>query len=269
MKEISIEELKFLQLEIAEKIHIFCDKNDIRYSLAYGSLIGAIRHKGYIPWDDDIDFCMPRPDYERFLKTFNGTYPELTVVSPEINLNYYAPYANVFDNRTLLIEERVSHRNIDIGVKIDIFPIDGTPQSEEDYKYVRNKAEKLSQSLSYKITNLRFLLSDANAFIRMLAHKILVSGRGFCQVQSELNQLVTSNSFETSQYVDQLCFPVYKNPRMNKEIFEDYIDVPFEDKRFKAIKKYDVYLRTYYGDYMQLPPEDKRIAHHLFHAYWL
>ena len=97
MKEIGIDELKKLQVEMLVLIDEFCQHNNIRYSLSSGTLIGAVRHKGYIPWDDDIDIMMPREDYDRFVSTFNGAYGHLSLLAPEINCNYYAPYANVFD----------------------------------------------------------------------------------------------------------------------------------------------------------------------------
>ena len=100
-KTIIMEELRAIQLDILDKIHAFCTERGIRYSLGGGTLLGAVRHKGYIPWDDDIDIMLPRPDYDRFLKEFEGKYAEL-------NLQYYGnditcciPFAKVYDNRTV------------------------------------------------------------------------------------------------------------------------------------------------------------------------
>ena len=89
MKAILPEELNVIQLDILDDIHQFCVNNNIRYSLAFGSLIGAIRHHGYIPWDDDIDIMMPRPDYDVFINSFNGAYKHLVVAAPELDWNYY------------------------------------------------------------------------------------------------------------------------------------------------------------------------------------
>ena len=132
MKEISIEELKDLQTGIAVMVHDFCQEHGIRYFLGYGSLIGAVRHKGYIPWDEDIDLGMPRPDYERFIHTFPGAYPDLKVFAPELDPGYYAPYANVCLEGTLLVEQNLSHHGREIGVKVDIFPIDGAPSDDAE-----------------------------------------------------------------------------------------------------------------------------------------
>ena len=113
-------DIQRVSIEILQEIDNFCQKNSIRYSLGYGGLIGAIRHKGCIPWDDDIDIIMPRPDYRRLLNEFNGYFPELEVYAPELDWNYYAPYANVCDTRTILKEGRNGHRKTELGIKIDI-----------------------------------------------------------------------------------------------------------------------------------------------------
>ena len=101
-----------MQVDILAAVDKFCEQNNIRYSLSSGTLIGAIRHNGYIPWDDDIDLMMPRADYDRFISTFNGVVEHLSVMAPELNANYYAPYANVYDNRTHLNEGCNGHRGI-------------------------------------------------------------------------------------------------------------------------------------------------------------
>ena len=93
MRLISFEEHKKIQLSILRDIDVFCQKNQIKYFLAFGTLLGAIRHKGFIPWDDDIDIAMPRPDYNKFILSFNGMVDNLKVLAPEIDLDYYAPYA--------------------------------------------------------------------------------------------------------------------------------------------------------------------------------
>ena len=133
MKTISTEELKRIQLDILLVFHDFCIENGLEYSLFAGTLIGAVRHKGYIPWDDDIDICMTRPNYEKFIHSFNGHFPNYYVAAPELDWNYYAPYANVCDNRTLLLEGKNGHNGQEIGVKIDIFPIDGCTSSLTGY----------------------------------------------------------------------------------------------------------------------------------------
>lgn len=265
MREINIDELKQIQLDMLIKIHEFCIANNLRYTLAYGTLLGAIRHKGYIPWDDDIDICMPRPDYNKFLKTFNGKYPNMAVIAPELNPNYYAPYANVYDTRTLLIEGYNRHR-LDIGVKIDINPIDGVA-NEEEYKYIRKTVKKYNTILSakrYKWSKDRKLISGIKLYIR----KLMYVPYTYSEVQKRIIDLVTRHDFDTAPLADALSFQTHEL-LVPRSIYDSYIDVEFEGFFFKAVERYDLPLSKDYGDYMQLPPVEKRIPHHGFTAYWL
>lgn len=266
MKEISIDELKQLQVEMLCKIDEFCNNNQIFYSLAFGTLIGAIRHKGYIPWDDDIDIVMPRPDYCKFLETFNGTYDHLYLLAPEINIEYYAPYANVCDNRTLLLEGLNGHRGVEMGIKIDVFPIDGTPENEMDYI----KLIDYMQAINYKMAIKRQYLSllHPKTYVSILFQKLKYAHLSYRECQQTIMDQIRLYPFETSKYVDILTFPVYKNIRTLKNVFTEYVDVDFEGYRFKAIKDFDYYLKIIYGDYLKLPPEEKRRTHHNFNAYW-
>ena len=150
MKEIGIEELKSLQVDILKKIHSFCEEKNLRYFIAYGSLIGAIRHKGYIPWDDDIDIVMPRKDYDLFINSFNGNVDNLHVLCPENTPSYYTPYANVCDKRTILDEFHLTHFGIDVGVKIDVFPLDNVPEDSCQYKHLIDKMRRLNSIILTK-----------------------------------------------------------------------------------------------------------------------
>ena len=268
MKRIELEELKSIQVEILSKVHQFCIENNIRYSLTAGTLLGSIRHKGYIPWDDDIDIAMPRPDYDRFLISFNGVYPDLYVISPELNWNFYAPYANVCDNRTVVYESSNGHRGIDMGIKIDIFPIDGVPS---DYSVYMSKLKRI-QFINKILWGKRFEISQINlshfsTSLKILAAKVLFSFRSYASYQKELNKIVRSYSFSSSEFAHCWVFSAIEN-RFKREIFEQYIKVEFENGIYYSIKDYDVLLTALYGDYMQLPPIKKRVGHHNFKAYW-
>ena len=268
MKEMSIEELKALQVDMTEQIHRFCEDNNLRYFLGYGSLIGAVRHKGYIPWDEDIDLGMPRPDYERFIRSFKS--PGLAVMAPELDARFYAPYANVYHTGTLLEEENFNHGPFRLGVKVDIFPIDGAPSDDEAYLRLRKKLEKLNIDLFYK--NLRLaprFRKNKVLWAKSLVHKIRLLPFSIPCIQKRINRLATAYDFEASEMSDKLSFPNPGNTRMLRSVFEHYIDVEFEGHLFKAPRDYDVYQRAIYGDYMTLPPEKDRVPHHGFHAWWL
>ena len=268
MKEIDIAELKKIQLDILVKVHEFCAENNIDYYLGYGTLIGAIRHKGYIPWDDDIDIGMPRPSYDKFIKLFNGKIDNLYVISPELNWNYYAPYANICDNRTVLDEATTSHRGIEVGVKIDVYPIDGVPEDEQEYLICKNNVKRWNRILTLKrdkvwfVRNSRFVIK-----ILHFAEKFIYLFVPYSYIQKQIHNQAISHKFENSKYVDEFVFGP-KNTRIEREVFESYIDVEFEGYMLKTVKEYDKFLRLGYGDYMKLPPINKQVSHHNFHAYW-
>ena len=276
MKEIDIEELKQLQCDILYKIHTFCNENNINYSLAYGTLLGAVRHKGYIPWDDDIDIMMLRSDYEKFIYNFQGAYPELSICAPELNLDYYAPYCNVWDNRTKLKEnvtdnfEYDNHRGFDIGVKIDVFPIDAVPSGPKNHLVIRTKILnafrwasarpysfylKAKNNISYKI---KF------CFLRFVSMFL-----GYKKIQRMIINLGHNceSKFKDSGRVDMVVFD-YKIRDFSRKGFDCCIEIPFEKFIFKAISNYDEFLSSSYGDYMKLPPKEQQVAHHGFKAYW-
>ena len=268
MKEIGIDELKKLQVEMLVLIDEFCQHNNIRYSLSSGTLIGAVRHKGYIPWDDDIDIMMPREDYDRFVSTFNGAYGHLSLLAPEINCNYYAPYANVFDNRTLLLEGDNSHRGIEIGVKIDIFPIDTVPDDLDAYKKEMYTAHRINAIMYDKRNKCPFEFTKER--IKLYIKKAIYAFIPYSFLQKKIRLLAVGTGGTAASYVDFVVYNIYykKLPRFSRSVMDSYIRVPFEGKEFSIVSNYDEVLKAMYGDYMQLPPLEKRVTHHNFSVYW-
>ena len=161
MQEIDLLQQKKIMIDIMIKIDEFCNKNNINYFLADGTMIGAARHKGFIPWDDDIDIMMPRADYELFIKNFPDSYENLALASPyDESPMYY--YAKVYDKRTIKIEELDYGTHKPLGIDIDVFPIDGEPDNYnvfmKDYyrrkkilgKYCRIVALRTNKECSFK-----------------------------------------------------------------------------------------------------------------------
>ena len=262
-----LEELKKIQLDILLKVHAFCEDEGLRYSLDSGTLLGAIRHKGYIPWDDDIDIIMPRPDYRRFLNEFNGYFPELEVYAPELDWNYYAPYANVCDTRTILKEGRNGHRKTELGIKIDIFPVDGAPADYDEYLLVLKKIDRLNLMLQSKRLSLRPFDYSFRTTASVIYHRLISVFRSYSSIQKEISMICQSFTFDDSAYAAKLSYTSTKN-RSPRETFEKYECCDFEGHSLKIIQDYDAFLRKMYGDYMKLPPENERVPHHNFEAYW-
>ena len=153
MNEINLEELKAIQVEILDEVHRFCEANGIKYFLSSGTLIGAVRHKGYIPWDDDIDLYMLRSDYEDFLKEFNKKEENYRVVSLRTDKKCTIAYAKVERLGTVLIED-VDHP-MEQGVNIDIFPVDGVPDDVNARKKYFSRIDRYRNMMTLKNVSLR------------------------------------------------------------------------------------------------------------------
>lgn len=255
-------EIKEIQLKILDAIDSFCKKKGLRYSLAAGSLLGAVRHHGYIPWDDDIDIMMPRPDYDVFAETFVGFKSNLVFQDAHTDHYHYLPWAKVYDNRT----ECISYNSIS-GVYVDVFPIDGLPEKTLLVDYYRNK-QKISKLLwqSRKI-NYRYK-PDYSISLRIknfIKHLVFPSRD---RVVLKWKKLYNTYPYETSKYAGAITSIYGMREHMPKTVFENYVDILFEGKYFKCIEAYDSYLSVLYGDYMRLPPVEKRVSHHNNVVYW-
>jgi len=264
MRKIGLEELKKIQLDILREVAKFCDKNDIRYYLCGGTLLGAIRHKGYIPWDDDIDIAIPRKDYEKFIKLFNDENRNLYVISCEVNNKYPSVFAKVYNTKIILVEyTNMPYENH--CVNIDIFPIDNMSDNIKLYKrqyqmiqFYRNicilKAIKSKKGRIFYKEIILFLGRNIFKFI------------SFNKLARKINQIAQKYNSDETDFVARTGSQ-YKM-RLPRSIFDEQIEVEFEKEHFKAPVGYHEYLTILYGDYMKLPPIDKQKTHHNFEAYW-
>ena len=252
MKELNLDECKKISLDILIDITDFCDLNDITYFLAVGTLLGAIRHKGYIPWDDDIDIMMPRPDYKRLLDEYDGKYE---LLKPSEGLLYYA---KAYDPDTIKYEADTDYRkNKPIGVDIDIFPLDGIVNDE-----------KIIARLYKRECFLEMLLRLSNQPIFLRKNPIKCVNRIIPRIIGSKNivRMIEKNAqtyaYEDSDYVIRMRRSLNGfTGALPKEVFEkDYAE--FEGHTFCIPRGYDAFLKAFFGeDYMELPPEDKRVVH--------
>lgn len=266
MKEINIEELKKIQLEILLHVDKFCKEHNIRYFLCAGTLLGAIRHKGYIPWDDDIDIMLFREDYNRlidiFLESDNGQY-RLHTYKKEKEFPY--PFVKIDDSRTSLRE--TVEGDFEMGVNIDVFPIDTVPQNGLLQKLFYTKCGIVLNALMLKRISLQFDRGLLKNFIIKIFHRIFKGISCYYFVRT-LDRLAQSYSQKKSEYCGLACWG-YGMREMNlRSNFDEVIYVSFEGHSLPAPKGYNNYLSAVYGDYMQMPPEDKRVTHHAFEAFW-
>lgn len=261
MKEIFLNELKTIQLDVLDVVASFCEKENISYFLAYGTLIGAIRHNGYIPWDDDIDIIMPRPDYEKFLNSFNGFHPHIRSIDIRSNTNYCLPFAKAYDIRTIVDESMYKEKDI-FGVFIDIFPLDGFGNMSQ-VKKIRFY-NRLLNTKSAVLNNQRKILKN----ILMGMGKIVLLPFTKYSIIKRMQETAQICSYDESEFVDSMFSPYSLKEICHKSVFSVFIYKEFEGKQYRIPQEYDSYLKLIYGDYMKLPPIEKRISHHSSRAWW-
>lgn len=253
-------------LVMLKALDAFCRKNAIEYSLCGGSLLGAVRHKGFIPWDDDIDVMMIRPEYERFLtisqKEFIKGY---SIINTRINKNYYLPISKMVDDNTCLIESEETKR-CPIGVNIDIFPIDGYNSNDgpEIYSKFRKllyyaKETSACPTLTDLFMDKKFHPSVLINYIRRTILRTFLNSK---KLFEKADKLIREVDFAKSEYCKLYTSYQFHGRVFDKTIFDNYTDMQFEDTIVRCILKYDDYLTSLYKDYMKLPPLDKQVCHH-------
>lgn len=245
---VTFEECKKIRLDILREIDRFCKENHLTYFLAYGTLLGAVRHQGFIPWDDDADIMMPRKDMEILKKSFDSVKYKYSDIDTERHYEYAFPRItcrNTFDKKGMIAKY--------YGVNIDLYPIDGLPEDDEEINRFFKKYKVLFKSRLFliRVRNLMMRLFPITSipFIRTLTK---------CCIN-----WIKKYDFENSSKVFVIDARVY-----SKKIFDGVVEVPFEGFRFNAPIGYDEFLRTSYGDYMKLPPEEDRKPYHGGNYYW-
>ena len=257
-----IREIQQMELGIMEYIHEVCQKIGVKYFLAYGSLIGAVRHKGFIPWDDDMDICMLREDYEK-LQDYLIANPDerYEVMSYKNNLNYVYPFMKVQDNQTYLLEEDV-RIDSNMGIYVDIFPVDGY-EDDSVFKDKMTRLIKKRQLSCYTfkgITNTKSLL---NSLIRYISVIIFYFTNTNKYIRG-IDELAQSRKVGDYELVDYLIYKDMNKPVWKREWLKQTITGVFEGKEFMIPKNYHEILTSDYGDYTQLPPVELRFSHHDF-----
>ena len=254
MKEISQDDLKRIELSLLQLIDNICRKEEIRYSLGYGTLLGAVRHKGFIPWDDDIDIVMPRPDYNKFITYCKDNAVAFELISIETVDWYGYPFAKVCAYDTV-IQEKETDFNNKMGVYVDIFPIDGVGSSisfaqkkylsAEFYKYLvfASHWKKYFRSKTHKV-----YFEPVRILFFLLSRK-----RKPETIIRKIDAKFACYNFDESIYAGSIYSPYGIKDIMKTKIFQQYIDIEFEGIYVKAVRNYQEYLKTIYGDYMSLP----------------
>ena len=270
MKEISLDELKKIELEILVEIDKICREQNIRYSLCGGTLLGAIRHGGFIPWDDDIDIFMPRPDYNRFLEYCIQNSTTFSLLCNKTDSRYGYMFAKAMAKNTVIKEENNNPQNIDMGVYVDVFPIDGLADTPKDAEKAFGKSRFKRELLVARNWKKFFRSKTRKWYYEPIRFAFFILSR-FANASSlikSIEKTYPEELFEKTKY-SACVFGSYRSKEIaEKEVFTELTDIKFEGKTFMAIKNYDKYLSNIYGDYMKLPPKEKQVSHHMFEAYY-
>lgn len=259
MKKLTLNEIQASELLLLIEFKRFCQDKGLSYSLAGGTLLGAIRHRGFIPWDDDIDVCMPRPDYERFVKSFKSDKEHIEILSDSMG-TFNSPFAKIIDISTC-IESKYSKNSFNSHLWIDIFPIDGLPESTEKTVDIYRWENFYRRMLV--LTDAQ--LGEGKTFIRRYGKYILIPIArmyGAKRCSKKMRDIALTIPYETAEYVGIVTWGLYGvGERMKKKEFLQKVTVTFEGEEFSAFSCWDSYLQGIYGDYMQLPPIEKRKTH--------
>ena len=265
MKQLDINEIREIELDLLKKFKQFCETNNIRYFLSNGSLLGAVKYRGFIPWDDDIDVFVPRKDYDKLIQIFTDdeTY---SLLSFERNQKFRYPFAKFCNMKTRKIEDGFDN-GIELGIDIDVFPLDkwenDLSRAKREEKQIRNLMFGLGLSKLKKADSL-------HPIKRIIKSACMCISKAFGS-EFFLKRIIHKSRETSSDIVTYLgckAWPIYgAREIIPAEAFSKTTEVVFEKELYPAPEGYDLYLMSLYGDYEEDPPPEKQKTHHSFKAY--
>ena len=262
MENIDLRELQLKSLEMAKYFVNFCKENNLLCYLCGGGAIGSLRHGGFIPWDDDLDFFMPRDDYEKLVILWNerADVKKYTSVKADKNLVDHNLFITIRDNETTAIKPYQKGLEISHGVALDILPLDGCPTGSFQRKM------QIVWGLVYSLFCAQ-VLPEKHGGLKKKISKVLLSVFKSKNIRYKIwkfaERKMTKYSIFDSEFITELCSgPYYMKKVYKKEWFTDNLYIQFEDTKMPIPIGYDGYLKTAFGDYMKLPPKEKQVPHH-------
>lgn len=258
---IDLEEIQRIEYNILKEFNKFAKKNDIKYFLCGGTLLGAVRHNDFIPWDDDIDVCLLREDYNKLIslvKNHRKLNNDRYYFYLPLDENYIYPYIKIVDKKTIVYEKDIDHQFC-LGVWIDVFPMDAWPESKQEINRVLKKHERYKFfNKIYVAGNLSSVQKKILAVIGRIGYKILFHGK---DSQFWIKKMLSLIQPSQSNIVGNRSWPTKDKEMFNKEIFSEAIYHQFRDEKFPIPIGYDEYLSKMYGNYMQIPKPEDRVYH--------
>lgn len=260
MREMSLKDIQGVSLDILNEIHEFCQGNSIRYTLYYGTLLGAIRHNGFIPWDDDVDIAMPRPDYDRFINSYVSK-KGYKLFSREINENenVYIPFSRVCEmEKTMVISPIIPWCSSLTGVWIDIFPLDGIDEDQTMAQNRINRVNKCRRQCFRVRRSMGNLIWRRGLKFNLKTILLKLTYKNKLYLFDRFISICQEKDYDCSKFFSTLVNPEYSEI-LPKSSCDKFLLNKFENTEFYVMNGFDLCLRSMYGNYMQLPPVEKRI----------
>ena len=262
-KYLSLREIQMEELKILKKVINFLKENNLTYYLAGGTLIGAVRHKGFIPWDDDIDIIMPRPDYNKFIELSQKKKidTEIEVKSIELkNLSY--PFCKVVNKNIEIISKSQEDKNL----WMDVFPIDAISDNEKEKQNIMNKIMRYKGIIYLHNTKIKDIIKEnkniSNKCLKLILKPIanILSPK---YLSKKIIGLATKANYNETKKLGAYVWGYGLKEILDRKCFEGKSEFKFEDIVVMGPIGYKEYLTSIYGDYMALPPQEKRIQHNI------
>lgn len=267
-KNIELKDIQRIEMEMLNEIKSICKKLKINYYLAGGTLLGAVRHKGFIPWDDDTDIVLKREDYiklENYFKEKNNNYKHYKLLSLDLQSDYYYPMMKLVDTNTYMKENGVKEIE-NFGIYLDIFPVDNAPNNKLLCKLFLKRLSLLDK-MSYMAYSNELKTSKKILKVLKICWFKYSKFLGAKKIGIKINKLSMKYNNKKSKFIGYLSRGEWKEliPAEEFEYIEWY---KFGKEKHSSFKNKDAYLIPLYGDYMKLPPKEKQVTHHDYIAYF-
>lgn len=258
------EKVREIQLEMALEVKRICNEHNIKYSIVAGTLLGAVRHKGFIPWDDDLDIGMLRSEYDKFIKACEKELrDEYFLQTWESDLGFALPIAKMRKNGTKFIEKNSANASLHNGIYIDIFPFDNVPVGRIKL-FVQNRSTYLLKRML--LIRMNYKLWQENEIVKKILYKLLKIFSYIFSVKQIKEILIKRMTAYNDNYSEKVVAfggsYGYRKETINKKWLSNLIEIDFENEKLSAPFNYVEYLTYFYGDYLTPPPENKRYNRH-------
>lgn len=255
----TLQKLQETQIEILDEIDRVCRKNGLHYSLYAGTLLGAVRHQGFIPWDDDLDVCMPRADYEKLLEIWNHEADSRYILlNKRLFPQYTQSFSKIRKDHTCFLQSDRERGKYHTGIFVDIFPADRMPDGKIPRKIF------ILNCMLYQLLIRGYIPPKGSTLEKLICTIILhcISPKHRMKLISKLEKNITRCSNDKSKHVVFIATKSGFTRPMPIDLLDEFVDLPFGSKRYPCMKKWDECLTLQYNNYMQMPPEEERVWKH-------